>query len=1021
MKDMTVLEGLTDEFIGQFRVGESPSVDDYAAKYPEWAEEIRELFPAALMMERLKRRKEFGHTSKNGEVMLGGRRVKQLGDYRILRELGRGGMGIVYEAEQTSLGRRVALKVLRDTAFSDSKKAKRFQLEARAAARLHHTNIVPVFGVGEQDGVHYYVMQYIHGHGLDAVVQWLDGQYRADATQASAPDVPITVHNVAQTMTIEQAQNARPIVAASGSTGNGKTSPGDLTALDSAAPIQLDSSSSVDVVVNRREDAPPAPQLADMSAGRAVFNRVYWQNVARIGRDSAEALHYAHAQGTLHRDIKPGNLILDTHGTVWITDFGLAKLAEMDKVTRTGDIVGTFRYMAPEQFDGQCDVRTDVYSLGLTLYELATLRPAFDQPDHAQLLHQITHSQPPRPRVVSPDLPRDLETIILKAIARDPSDRYQTAEQLADDLNSFLEDKPIKARQAGPAERMWRWCRRNPAVAIPTTLALLLLVVVAVVSSVAFVQTRAAFLGEAKQRETAESERQRAEQSFQSAQSERLRAEENLTKADRERRRAESNLALSLQAFEEIRDLIAPRYLVPTDERASTDEQFEPEFQPAVTKKDAALLESMLKFYDQFAENNNTDPHLQTEAALAHRFVGDIHQRLAQFRKAERAYQRALEIYEQLAADKPVEHPHRTDIAAVHNELGITIKMTGRDADAQKHHYQALEILREQLAAAPNSTQINLELVRTHNFLGYSIWGGNWRNEAEDAPKLITKAEENHRQALALLEKLIAEEPSNPDYQLMMARSYRDIAPVLFFSKFRENPQEAARDAEEATSMAIHILEDLSTQFPSVPQYRYELMRILLPSFRRTANDADMNEAERRCRRALELAEELTTEFPTVSEYSSRYASAHSRLGSILLQAGRTADAEEHLRQAVGLHQAQIRRYPDVPQYQMYLAMAQSRLSEMFSQTDRVEEARDALLASIALQEQMPTTLPTNRNRRMARQMLSWQYQKLSEIYTRLGETELADQAGEKANQLRAPRSGRPPGQGPSEGNSPRE
>ena len=193
------------------------------------------------------------------------------------------------------------------------------------------------------------------------------------------------------------------------------------------------------------------------SSSRSDTGRAYWGGVARIGIQTAQALAYAAAQGTLHRDVKPSNLLLDGRGNLWVTDFGLAKAADSEDLTHTGDIVGTLRYMAPERFSGKGDLRSDLYSLGLTLYELLALRPAFEAPDRQQLVHQVLHAEPPRLRQLDRSIPRDLETIIHKAIDKDPARRYQTAEQLADDLQRFLDDRPIRARRVGAVEKLWRW------------------------------------------------------------------------------------------------------------------------------------------------------------------------------------------------------------------------------------------------------------------------------------------------------------------------------------------------------------------------------------------------------------------------------------------------------------------------------------------------------------------------------------------------------------------------------------
>jgi hypothetical protein len=228
---------------------------------------------------------------------------------------------------------------------------------------------------------------------------------------------------------------------------------------------------------------PSGPESVGHSDLTALSGSRYFHGVVWISVQVAEALAYAHQQGVLHRDIKPSNLLLDTQGTTWITDFGLAKAAETDGLTSQGDVVGTRRYMAPERFRGESDPRSDVYSLGLTLYELLTLRPAFAASERAGLIERIQHEEPPRPRKLEPHVPRNLETIVLKAIAKEPAQRYPTAGELAEDLRRFLDGRPITARRSSPPEQFWRWCRRNPAVAGLLALVIALLVTIAVGAS----------------------------------------------------------------------------------------------------------------------------------------------------------------------------------------------------------------------------------------------------------------------------------------------------------------------------------------------------------------------------------------------------------------------------------------------------------------------------------------------------------------------------------------------------------
>jgi serine/threonine protein kinase/WD40 repeat protein len=445
--DSPSIEDLAEKFLERRRLGERPTMEDYAARYPHLAGEIREFFPVLGLVEDFK--PSLGESSGRIE----GSRIpglaagmQRLGDFRLLREVGRGGMGIVYEAEQESLGRRVALKVLRDHRMLDPKLLIRFQREAKAAARLHHTNIVPVFGVGEHEGTYFYVMQFIRGLPLDAVlkgVRRLKGA-AADPGQTTAETVPsdgLTEAGLARSLATGRYATAQVVEAGS-----------SLVSAATAAMGRDDDSSAT---------SPGSPSLTSASDTA----RQYARSVARVGLQVAEALEYAHQHGILHRDIKPSNLLLD--------------------LTRTGDIVGTIRYMAPERFEGRCDARSDVYALGLTLYELLAKKPAFEAEDRHALIRQVTQEEPRALRRVDPAVMRDLHTIVHRAIAKDPKDRYATAAELRDELERFLSDRPIRARPLLLPERYWRWCRRNPLLALASSAACALTIAIAVISSLA--------------------------------------------------------------------------------------------------------------------------------------------------------------------------------------------------------------------------------------------------------------------------------------------------------------------------------------------------------------------------------------------------------------------------------------------------------------------------------------------------------------------------------------------------------
>jgi WD40 repeat protein/serine/threonine protein kinase len=469
-----LLTRLADEFAERYRRGERPSLSEYVARYPHLAADICEVFPAMVEIEQVKE----DHQEAAGPAAAPpAPALQHLGDFRILREVGNGGMGIVYEAEQVSLGRHVALKVLPRNLLIDARAKRRFEREAKAAAKLHHTNIVPVFGVGEQDGLPYYVMQFIQGLPLDEV---LDEMKKLQFAH-TRPGPYLGGELPTSRKELSAVQMARSLLTGEFQGANDKNEEEAAATSEHAAPKE-----------DPGADAPRPPALSDsftLSSSSAVLpgrsrdgsrsksrRQTYWQSVAGIGVQVAEALEYAHKQGILHRDIKPSNLLLDTRGTVWVTDFGLAKADDQQNLTHTGDILGTVRYMPPEAFEGRSDTRSDVYSLGLTLYELLAFRPAFEERDRKRLIKQVTQEEAARLGMLNRSVPRDLETIVHKAIDREPGRRYQTAADLAADLQRFMDDESIQARRVSQVERLGRWCRRNPTVAGLTALVALLLV-----------------------------------------------------------------------------------------------------------------------------------------------------------------------------------------------------------------------------------------------------------------------------------------------------------------------------------------------------------------------------------------------------------------------------------------------------------------------------------------------------------------------------------------------------------------
>jgi serine/threonine protein kinase len=335
----------------------------------------------------------------------------RLGDFEIVRELGRGGMGIVYEARQVSLNRRVALKVLGGGLGLTAKAVQRFHREAEAAAKLHHTNIVPVYATGEENGTHFYAMELIDGPSIDHVIRQLRPVEQTDRVPSASLEA-----------TSAYVENA--------------TTSGEAAALTSSS----------------------------LSSGSA-----YYDTVARMIAEVADALGYAHENGVIHRDLKPSNLLLSSAGRLSINDFGLARMLEQPGMTLTGEFVGTPMYMSPEQITAgraPLDHRTDIYSLGATLYELLTLEPPFPAQRREQVIAQIIHKEPRPPRKVDKKVPVDLETICLKAMDKDPDRRYPNGPAMAADLRRYVNRFAISARRAGPWTRFKKWTKRHPGVAV---------------------------------------------------------------------------------------------------------------------------------------------------------------------------------------------------------------------------------------------------------------------------------------------------------------------------------------------------------------------------------------------------------------------------------------------------------------------------------------------------------------------------------------------------------------------------
>jgi eukaryotic-like serine/threonine-protein kinase len=398
-------EVLLSRFSEELRQGLQPSVEDYARRYPKSADQIRELFPLVTTLEHWKAEKEIECLRRNLPHDFP---IRRLGKYDLVREVARGGMGIVFEAVHVDTGRRVAVKLLPWRFAADLPRWKQhFRGQAETIAGLQHPGIVPVYSFGRAHGYLYYVMQLIEGMSLDQAIRQLreSGSVRLDQNRPASDEAAAGVESVGRM-------------------------PDELT-------------------------------------------RHSWQAFARIGAQAARALDYAHRRGVIHDDVKPANLLLDAGGHVFVTDFGMSrrdtgdgKQTDAQHDSEDGEHpVGTLRYMPPERVAGRgSDARSDIYALGATLYELITQSPAFDSDDRPDLIQQVLHTEPARPRKQVRQIPRSLETIVLQAMAKEPAWRYPSAQAFAADLLRFANGQRIRARRPSLLRRLLRWQPRSGRV-----------------------------------------------------------------------------------------------------------------------------------------------------------------------------------------------------------------------------------------------------------------------------------------------------------------------------------------------------------------------------------------------------------------------------------------------------------------------------------------------------------------------------------------------------------------------------
>jgi serine/threonine protein kinase/Tfp pilus assembly protein PilF len=859
------LAGVLEEYLERLEQGDPPTPGEWLARYPGLPGPADEYLAALDLLHRTA-------VDSRGDAVWGAGRgsprsvLGRLGDYDLLREVARGGMGVVYEAEQRPFGRRVALKVLPLAGALDARQLRRFHTEALTASQLHHPHIVDVFGAGCEGTVHYYAMRYVEGQTLAQLIT------RTRITSGLEPGgEPEGTRHTSHTP-------AGPEPAA-GPVGEHAPPP-----------------------AARQQTAPTVRLTAEGSIPRAEYVRA----AARVGAQVAEALDYAHEQGVVHRDIKPSNVILDAQGQAWVTDFGLARVSQQAQLTQSGDLLGTLRYMSPEQALGRrgvLDHRTDVYALGATLYELLTLRPAVPGDDHQEILRRIASDEPARPSLLNPAVPPDLEAIVLKAMAKAPGERYAAGE-LADDLNRFLNGEPVRARLPTRLQLAARWARRHrrPLLAAASA-ALLMLTLAAILLAVNNVRLR-------EERERTAAERLETEK-------EKARVQEALGLEAEQRRRAEENARLAIAVLDEVLMKEARQRLA----LYAQEETKAPPRTPERERLEREFLEKGLKYYEQLARANATDWTARRERARAYANVGLLRLGMKNYPESEKAYRQAIRLMEELAAERPQDFDNRFDLANNYSGLYRGFFDGGRFADAADACHQAI-VLFETLAADFPERSPHAQEYRaySHRNLGHSLAKDGKPREAEQA----------FRQASAIWSELAASDPNRPGYRNALASdqgwlgdlfqqtgrkseaidAWRQAAQLLEKVVAETNGHESRwqlagwherlgsafqqtdrpREAEGAYRDAIRIWEKLAAE-TGTPDHRWHLAicrEMLAQFYKKTGR---VREAEAAYRAAMPLWEKLVAESPNVADYRMHVTGNYGALTELLLELGDHAGA----------------------------------------------------------------------------------------------------------------------------------
>lgn len=848
------------EFLVSRKSGIEIDIDAFCSSHPAIASELRDAIQdyVGIVEQALDQKHARPAPSEESKRALAAGSV--LGDFRIIRELGRGGMGVVYLAEQISLPRQVALKVLAPFMTSASADAERFRAEARAAATLSHPGIVKVLAIGSEGDTLYFAMELVDGVGLDRVLERL----RANLL------LPVDAVSI----------------------------------------------------------APLFGENAD--GGSSPWRGSYANAMVRMIAEVAEALEHAHRRGVIHRDVKPSNILLRRDGSAVLTDFGLARAAGSASLTQTGHLLGTPGYLAPERVGARSqvgDARCDVFSLGVTLYECLTLRRPFEGATPGEVLANILLRDPIEPSRLGARVPRDVSTIVLKALEKSPLRRYTSAAAMAEDLRAYLDGRAIRARPLGPLGRLVRTARRRPAASAAVVLAFLL-----------FGGGPMAF-GLREQVHT-------------------KRIEHALKEEQAARERAEADFQMASEAIHRMLIRVSQERLL---------------YVPKMESVRREILEEARTLYEEFLKRHEGVLSLRREVAYAYYQVGEIRSRLGETDGVLEPLAKAEELLCACGAEAADEPKLVEELARVRVASGAELLHQGEAAEAASELEQAIELLRRGLARAPNE----LCLLRAL---------GDGLRALGDARRACGRAEEAERaqsEAVATIREVLSLEASQSrDSRIALAAALAQwaitlldrgdaAAAIVAFDSAIELRDALSREAPTGQELVsglegLHVgianalaragrysdakarlvaglerLQRFIEEYPGAIVLRSDLAGTFLNLAVICDHLKEHDAAVAHCERAIDVYRSLATESPMRVSALQGLASALTNLGTATLRMGAIEAARAHLEEAASTQRRVITLMPQSPAALQTLSACCSYLAMALEALGEIELARE--------------------------------------------------------------------------------